>query len=144
MGRPSKLMAASTGKISKEERRRRSAAEKALQGERDKLKPPTWLNVNQKKIFKAIVENAEHLGNIDVYLVQALAIAIDRAKEIETLINANIELLHDADLRKAAQTYQRDIFTATKLLCLFPTQRGNGNENGGADPINEIMSIIDE
>lgn len=142
MGRPAKLMSASSGKISKEERQRRIEKEKELQGKRDKLKPPAWLNVNQKKIFKAIIENAGHLGNIDVYLVQVLAIAIDRAREIEKLINANIELLKDADLRKAGQSYQRDIFTAAKLLCLFPNQRGKGNESGEVDPVKALSSIL--
>ncbi|OOM72507.1 hypothetical protein CLPUN_47000 [Clostridium puniceum] len=67
------MSVATTSKhLTHEERKARQEQENKLKGKADKLKPPTYLNSHQKKIFKYIVSELESsgiLGNLDIYIL---------------------------------------------------------------------------
>lgn len=126
MARPCKAINTASGKIGKEEREIRMQNENSLRGKNDKIKPSTYLNRRQKRIYKYIVAELEEsgiLGNLDVFMLDKCAIAIDRLQEIEKTINADIEKLLDTDLRKTKEAYDKDFFRCCNELSLSPQSR---------------------
>ena len=74
----------------KDEINNRIETEEMLKGGSDKIKPSSRLNANQKKVFEYIVgelEASKILGNVDSYMLEMGAIAIDRLQCIERRIN---------------------------------------------------------
>ena len=66
-----------------------------MKGLADKIKPPGYLNKEQKKIFKYIVDQLKASGilsNLDIYVLSTCSIAISRLIEIEKKINEDINL----------------------------------------------------
>lgn len=136
----------------KEEISVRAEVEEKLRGDGKKLKPPTYLNKNQKFIFKNIVkmlENAGILGEPDVYLLTQCSIAIDRLQEIECRINEEPDMLLCKTLLSAKEKYSRDFFRCCNELSLSPQSRAKlGNLNLQAtqqanDPLNKILQVYE-
>ena len=101
MARPCKSIQAQSRHNTKEEIEARMEQESKLRGMADKVKPPSYLNKRQKKIFKYIVSELEAsgiVGNLDVFILSTCSITIDRLQEIETLINEDINRLADKTL----------------------------------------------
>lgn len=116
MARPAKPISQSTGKIGKKERENRQAVEKIAAGNSDKLRPPTHLTKEQKKIFKYIIEQTEEakiFGNLDVYALAQGAICIDRLNKLDKMINEDINLLLDAKVN----TLQDKLFKQFARIC---------------------------
>lgn len=112
--------------LTKEEIEGRQAIENKLKGNDDKLKPPTYLNKNQKKIFKTIVcelKESGILSNLDNYILSTAAIAIDRLQEIEKIINEDIQNLYNKDLMASKDKYTKDLFRCCNELSLSPQSR---------------------
>ena len=66
------LLEGNPNRLTKSEIDRRVEAEESLQFNSDKIKPPTWLNMEAKKVFKQVVkefENSNLLVNIDIYAI---------------------------------------------------------------------------
>ena len=64
----------------KEEKDIRLRNEERLKGKDDKIKPPSYLNRNQKTIFKYIVQEMQEsnvLSNLDIYILTSVSIAIE-------------------------------------------------------------------
>lgn len=68
--------------LTKEEIRLRKKQEEQLKSLRtDKIKPPTWLGKDAKKVFKKIVLELDVIGllcNVDIYALAVLADAIEK------------------------------------------------------------------
>ncbi len=97
-----------------------------MQGAKNKIIPPSYLDKNQKKIFKYIVselKNADILGNLDVYILATCSIAIDRLQMIESKINQDIELVQDKELMSAKDKYTKDLYRCCNELSLSPQSR---------------------
>lgn len=115
-GRPAKPVSQISKNLTKEERRGREAVEKITAGNSDKLRPPTHLTKDQKKIFKYIIEQTEEakiFGNLDIYALAQGAICIDRLNKLDKMINEDINLLLDAKVN----TLQDKLFKQFARIC---------------------------
>lgn len=150
MARPSKSVDIISKHLSTEERETRKQTEEALRGGNDKIKPPTHLNTNAKKIFKYIVEQMKAsniLSNLDIYILSEVAIAIDRIQEAEKILNNDI---FNKDALKIKESYMKEFFRACNELCLSPQSRAklaNINVNAqmnAKDPLLEALKDDDD
>lgn len=140
MARPTKSVTTKTGLMTKEEINKRLEWEARLKGESDKIRPPSFLSKEQKKIFKGIVEYlipSGILGNIDIPVVAYAAITIDRVNECERQINENG--LVDIDGKpsvyaKMKSNYMKEFFRLCNELSLSPQSRAKlANVNASAE-----------
>ncbi|MDK0740181.1 phage terminase small subunit P27 family [Clostridium perfringens] len=91
MAKPRVPMELQSKKVSKEEREARIEAERKLVGDRDLLlRPPSYLNKQEKKIYKELIKpllHIESLGNSDreifAIMANAKAMMIEAKKSIE-------------------------------------------------------------
>lgn len=134
--------------MTKEEKAIRGEAERKLKGKGDKLTPPRYLCREQKGIFKSVVKElsaSELLGNVDVYILSAFAIAISRLREIEQRINEEPELLRDRALMSSKDKYTKDLYRCCNELCLSPQSRAKIGAaamtaaKGSENPLLEIL-----
>lgn len=148
MARPSKSVKVISKNLTKEEKAIRELTEEKLKGGADKITPPKYLNNNQKKIFKRIVDLLKEsgiLGNVDVYILTQTAIAIDRLQEIERLINEDTSRMFDKEVMSAKDKYTKDFFRCCNELSLSPQSRAKlGNINLQAkqqqeDPLLKVL-----
>ncbi len=126
MPRPSKNANVSSKNLTKEERRTREEAEALLKGKSKKPKPSNRLNANQKKIFNFIADHYEDvgfLGELDEFILEMGAIAIDRLQQIEKMVNADINMLMSKELMAAKSKYTNDFFKCCQELSLSPQSR---------------------
>lgn len=126
MARPTKATATQTGHISKKQKQARKEQEEKLKGKADKIKPPAYLNDDQKKVFKVIVKELEAAGilsNLDIYILSTCAIAIVRLINIEHMINEDEEYILNKSLMSAKDKYTKDFFRCCNELSLSPQSR---------------------
>lgn len=91
MAKPRVPMELQSKKVSKEEREARIEAERKLVGDRDLLlRPPSYLNKQEKKIYKELIKpllHIESLGNSDreifAIMANAKAMMLEAKKSIE-------------------------------------------------------------
>ena len=135
--------------LTHEERKARQTQENKLKGQADKLKPPTYLNSHQKKIFKYIVNELESsgiLGNLDLYILTTVSIAIDRLQVIETTINEDINNAYNSNVMGAKKKYTDDLYRCCNELILSPQARaklGNINletQKENSDPLLQVLA----
>lgn len=72
MARPTKPIEGCTGARTNAEKERRKENEEKLRGDNDKLKPPSYLTKEAKKIFKWIVKESKEanlFGNVDRFVL---------------------------------------------------------------------------
>lgn len=122
--------------------------EEKLKGGAGKIISPSYLNINQKKIFKYIVAELKAsgiLGNLDIFILTSCVIAIDRLQEIEGMINSDFDTVMNKDLMSAKDKYTKDLFRCTNELSLSPQSRAklsNINlqaEQNSADPLLKLL-----
>ena len=126
MARPAKSVNAKSGVVTKEEVKIRQDAEKKLRGKSNSLKPPTYLTTSQKKIFKYIVSNleeAEILGNLDLYILSVSAVTIGNLIELDTAINNEKDAILKVKLMSIRDKYTKDFFRCCNELSLSPQSR---------------------
>jgi len=126
MARPAKSVNAKSGVVTKEEVKIRQNAEKKLRGKSNSLKPPTYLTTSQKKIFKYIVSNleeAEILGNLDLYILSVSAVTIGNLIELDTAINNEKDAILKVKLMSIRDKYTKDFFRCCNELSLSPQSR---------------------
>lgn len=129
MARPCKSVNTMSKNLTKKEKENRLEVEQKLKGNADKIKPPSSLTKEQKKIFKFIVDElkaSEILGNPDIFLLEKCAISIDFIKFINEKLNKNKEILTEnesSNLRKWKETFDKDFFRCCNELCLSPQSR---------------------
>lgn len=148
MGRPAKAVNTMSKHLSKVETEKRKEKEDCFKGKSDKIRPPTYLSASQKKIFRYIVkelEASEILGNLDIYILSTCSIAIDRLKEIETMINGDSKLLLSKELMSAKDKYTKDLYRCCSELSLSPQSRAKlaniniNTQKDKADPLLEAL-----
>lgn len=126
----------------------RIETEQKLKGKNDNIKPPPYLNANQKKIFRKIVDELKEsdvLGNLDVYILTTCSISIDRLQEIETMINNNSEWLTNTGLMSSRNKYTRDFFRCCNELCLSPQSRAKlANINLQKKQENPLLKLLND
>lgn len=126
MARPCKPIETQSRHNTKEEIESRKKQEEKLKGLADKIKPPGYLNKEQKKIFKYIVDQLKASGilsNLDIYVLSTCSIAISRLIEIEKKVNEDINRLWDKDLMSSKDKYTKDFFRCCNELSLSPQAR---------------------
>lgn len=128
MTRPAKSIAmqSDTTRISKEEATLRKEAEEALRGGCESLKPPKRFSKRRKKIFKSVVSELNErgiLGNLDQYVLEKFATAVDMLEQIDERIDNDIDSLDNSKLKSSRDMYSRDFFKCCTELCLSPSSR---------------------
>ncbi len=126
MGRPAKSVKVKTGAIASDEAAVRSSVEDKLRGEAVKPEPPDGLTPGQKKIFQFIVDGlaaGEILGKLDVFVLESTAVAVDRLRIINGMIDENPDLLLSTALQNNRAKYQSDLWRGCSELCLSPQAR---------------------
>ena len=126
MGRPAKAVSSKSSHDIKEEIKIRQDAEKKLRGGSDRLKPPSYLTTQQKKIFKYIVSNLEEadiLGNLDLYILSVSAVTIGNLIELDTEINNEKDAILKVKLMSVRDKYTKDFFRCCNELSLSPQSR---------------------
>lgn len=153
MGRPAKSVELLNKNLTKEEEMIRKEEEKKLRGQADRIRAPSYLSTRQKKIFKNIVkelQEADVLGNLDVYILSTCAIDIDRMQMMEEEINNNAELLSSRDYIGTKDKYTKDFFRCCNELCLSPQSRAKlGNlklkkSQDDEDPVRRALMDDDD
>ncbi len=126
MGRPAKAAAVSSHKGSKAEMTSRQDVEDKLRGESAPPEPPAGLTDGQREIFQFIVDGlvaGDILGRLDVFVLEITAVAIDRLRFINGLIDADPTLVMNTRLQNARAKYQSDLWRGCNELCLSPQAR---------------------
>ena len=151
MARPTKSITTKTGLMTKEAINKRLAWETRLKGESDKIRPPSFLSKEQKKLFKGIVDYlmpSGILGNIDVHVLTHTAITIDRINECEWQLNENGLLDKEGKPSayvKMKSNYMKEFFRLCNELSLSPQSRAKlaninvGVEKEKQDPLLKII-----
>lgn len=145
MGRPCKSVYTKIGAATKAETEQRKQIENELKGEAKTIKnAPKWLTKNQKKIRKKIVMEAEKvLADIDCYVVDQCAIAIDRLQDIEKKINEEPALMFDKAVIASKKQYAAEFFRCCSELSLSPQSRAKlANAGVKESSPNPIMALL--
>lgn len=149
MGRPSKNAKVSSKNLTKSESRTRLETEDKLKGKDKKPKASNRLNANQKKIFNFIADHYEDvgfLGELDEFILEMGAIAIDRLQQIEKMVNADINMLMSKELMAAKSKYTNDFFKCCAELSLSPQSRAKfgiiatQKKEDDADPLLKVLN----
>lgn len=150
MARPAKAVATKTGKIGTEEQQQRLQIESKLKGGREKLVPPLYLTDDQMKIFNYIMtelEEADILGNLDLFVLSQTAICVDRVQKLEKQINDNPDLIRNNAFMAGKDKYSKDFFRCCNELCLSPQSRAKlsvSTVKPGTEKKKTIMDLLNE
>lgn len=126
MARPSKSAAVSSRKLGKDEKETRQTVETTVRGEAVRPDPPEGLTKDQKTIFKFIVDglaSGDILGKLDVFVLESTAVAIDRLRTINRMIDDEPGLLLHTATQNSRAKYQADLWRGCNELCLSPQAR---------------------
>lgn len=145
MGRPAKNVSVMAKHLTKEEMAKRKELEDKLKGGTDKIKPPSYLTKEQKKIFNFIVkelENAEILSNLDVFILEKCAVSLDRIRESEIILNKD---LLNKEALKVKESYSKEFFRCCNELSLSPQSRaklGNINIKSTQEAKDPVLKLV--
>lgn len=128
MARPAKSVDMMSKNLTKEEYEARKQAEEKLKGGTDKIKPPTYLSKDAKKIFNYIVDELEEAGiltNLDVFILASCSNAIARIQEAEKELNKGLYDNKDKvkDALRVKESYTKEFFRCCNELSLSPQSR---------------------
>lgn len=126
MARPAKSARIKTGTIPKDEEAQRIELEDKLCGKKDKLVPPLYLTEEQMEIFNYIMtelQEADILGNLDLFILAQTAISVDRIQELDRKANNDKALLFQNAFRMARAEASKEYFRCCNELCLSPQSR---------------------
>lgn len=126
MARPSKSVRVKTGAIASGDAAVRQDVEDKLRGENIPPEPSAALTDGQRDIFQFIVDglvDSDILGRLDVFVLESTAVAIDRLRYINGLIDVNPEMIMHTGLQNARSKYQSDLWRGCNELCLSPQAR---------------------
>jgi P27 family predicted phage terminase small subunit len=148
MARPTKAVATTSKHLTKAEKINRQEQETRLKGKADSIHPSNYLNEQQKKIFRYIVEElkpSKVLSNLDVFILETCAIAIDRLQFIETKINEQPELMLDKQFMVSKEKYTKDLYRCCNELSLSPQSRaklGYINTQAAQDEVDPLLKAL--
>lgn len=154
IARPCKTIDSQSRHNTKAEITARKEKEERIKSLADKIdNPPIYLSKEQNNIYKFIVEELRMTGiltNLDVYILSTCAIAVDRLRAIETIINKNLRSLCNKDLMSAKDKYAKDLYKCCNELSLSPQSRaklGNlalDNKEKEEDPVLKALKDDDD
>lgn len=154
MARPCKVIDSQSRHNTKAEIEARKEKEERVKSLADKINtPPKYLSKEQKSVYKFIIEELRMTGiltNLDVYILSTCAIAVDRLRTIETIINKKPSSLFNKDLMSAKDKYTKDLYRCCNELSLSPQSRaklGNlvlDNKEKEEDPVVKALRENDE
>ena len=104
----------------------RQDIEDKLRGESERPIPPPNLTPDQQEIFDFIVDGlvaSDILGRLDVFVLESTAVAIDRLRYINGMMDERPELVAHPGLQGARSKYQSDLWRGCNELCLSPQAR---------------------
>lgn len=145
MGRPAKNINLSNSHMSKKEKQQRKKSENRLKGNSDNIKPAEHLTSNQVKIFHELVnelKGSDILSNLDVYVLSACAISLDRISFSEKLLNNNPL---NKDAMKIQEQYMKQFLRLCSELGLSPQSRSKissivaGEKGQKQNPVVQIL-----
>ena len=149
MARPCKPAKMLTDKSqTKDEISERDSIEKKLRGDKVTLTPPKHLSAEQKKTFRKIVKwlkDSEILGSADVNIIAVTAVAIERIREIEQMVNDKPQLLMNTALMGTKDRYTNDFFRGCNELGLSPQSRAKfANIRAAKKEEDPLMKLLSE
>ena len=149
MGRPAKAVNSKTSHDTKQEIEIRKKTEGKLKGGSDKLRPPSYLTTAQKKIFKFIVSNleeAEILGNLDLYILSVSAVTIGNLIDLDTMINNETDTALKLKMMQTRDKYTKDFFRCCNELSLSPQARAKisiSAVKSSKESRNPLLDVLD-
>lgn len=148
MARPAKSVKVKSGAIAGDDAAIRQTVENKLRGENTPPDPPPGLTEQQREIFSFIVDGlveSEILGKMDVFVLESTAIAVDRLRSINNMIDANPQLIINTALQNSRAKYQSDLWRGCNELCLSPQARAKigglaaQKQKERKDPLLEVL-----
>jgi P27 family predicted phage terminase small subunit len=131
--RPSKPVDVNSKHLTKEEYAIRKEHETKLKGNSDKIIPSDYLNDEQKEIFTRIVDEMSASGilsNVDVFLLDAFCVSIERLQWIDSHINRDPNQMLNKDVMSARRQHMDDFKRLSTELGFSPQSRAKlGNIN---------------
>ena len=121
--------------------------EDKIGGGRDKIRPPTRLSPNQKKIFRNVVkllEDADILRALDVEILARYSFALDMLIQIESDVVNRPSRKYEKAVLSAYDKYTKIYFRCCNELSLSPQARAKiANVSAAAnDGSAELLKII--
>lgn len=153
MARPSKSVRVKSGAIAAGEAAVRQDVEDSLRGESIPPEPPEGLTDSQREIFRFIVKGlvaSDILGRMDVFVLESTAVAIDRLRQINSMVDQDSSLLVSAAVQNSRAKYQSDLWRGCNELCLSPQARAKigslaaQKQKESKDPLLQALSGNDE
>lgn len=146
MGRPAKNVDLSKAHMSKSEKTKRKNLENQLKGNSDNIKPVVYLNQNQQKLFYELIKELKGSGilsNLDVYILSACAISLDRIAFSENILNKNH---FNKEALKIQEQYMKQFLRLCGELGLSPQSRSKISSlaeteaNKNKNPVIQILN----
>ncbi|RDY26797.1 phage terminase small subunit P27 family [Romboutsia weinsteinii] len=112
--------------LTKEEKERRLETEKRLRGNNDKLKPPTYMTKEAKKIFKFLVKEAEEaqtFGNVDRFVLEQFSNTYANYKELGQLFNEELDFQKRTKIGRLMKQFSDALPRLYNELGLTPSTR---------------------
>ena len=140
-GRPAKSVKVKTGAIASNDAAVRTSVEDKLRGEAVKPEPPAGLTAGQAA--------GEILGRMDVFALESTAVAVDRLRTINGMIDEDPDLLLNSALQSSRAKYQSDLWRGCSELCLSPQARAKlgglaaQKAKESRDPLMEALAADD-
>jgi len=151
MARPAKAIAVASGARTQEDIRMREYLENTVKSDGEPV-APGHLTPEQRAVFNEILDgmrDAEILGKLDVYTLEATAVAIVAVREINKMIEDNPQNLLETKLISARAKYQTEFWRGCSELCLSPQSRAKLGAvaaqavKGKEDPLVKALSMDD-
>jgi P27 family predicted phage terminase small subunit len=133
MARPSKPVDVMSKNLTKEEYQVRKEQETRLKGDDDNIRPSSYLNEEQIEIFESVIDHMKASGvlsNIDVHLLSAYAVSVDRLQWIDSHINRDPNQMLNKEIMSARKQHMDDFKRLSNELGFSPQSRAKlGNIN---------------
>lgn len=135
--------------LTKEEKEKRLEVENKLKGNSDKLKPPTYMNKEAKKVFKWLVKEtmeANTFGNVDRFILEQFSNTYTNYKEMEILFNKENDFEKRIKVGRMMKQFSDQLPRLYNELGLTPSTRaklGSLNlkkEEDEKDPVLQLLS----
>ena len=126
MARPSKATAVYNATLAEDNAKARKFLETSVQGAGEAPEAPEYLTEAQKTVYNDIVDGLKEsgiLGKLDVYPLEATAVAIVAVREINKMIEDNPDLLFDTRIIGTRAKFQTEFWRGCNELCLSPQSR---------------------
>lgn len=153
MARPSKPIELCTGARTKDEIERRKANEKKLRGDNSKLKPPSYMTSEAKKVFKWLIketEEAQTFGNIDRFVLEQFCDTYATWKELVEMFHKEQDFEKKEKIDRMKKRYTDSLPRLYNELGLIPSTRAKldamniNKENKENDPVLQLFKKREE